>query len=87
MIAIIIISSFFGLFVHADVSYITGLNYPAGININSLGNVFISDNGHHCIRKVDTFGVKSTIVGLCGTNTNSFSGDGGPSNKCKIILP
>ena len=39
------------------------LNYPKGIAIDVSGNLYIADTGNHRIRKIDTKGIISTIVG------------------------
>lgn len=48
------------------------LNGPKGIHVDSLGNLYICDGDNHVIRKVDTFGNISTIV---GTGAEGFGGD------------
>ncbi len=49
---------------------------PDGIAIDGAGNLFICDAGNFRIRKVDTFGVITTIA---GTGIAGYSGDGGPA--------
>ncbi|MCD4744587.1 MAG: cadherin-like domain-containing protein, partial [Desulfobacteraceae bacterium] len=44
------------------------------IALDQLGNLYIADNGYHCIRKVDTSGIITTVA---GTGEEGFSGDGG----------
>ena len=39
---------------------------PAGIAVDSSGNVFVADTGNHTIRKITSGGVVSTIAGLPG---------------------
>jgi sugar lactone lactonase YvrE len=48
------------------------------------GNVFISDNGNHRVRKVDPFGV---INNFAGNGENGFSGDGGPAKHARLSYP
>ena len=50
------------------------LNLPAGVAIDTQGNLFISDLGNTRIRKVDTNGI---IITVAGNGTNGYSGDGG----------
>ena len=50
---------------------------PEFLTWDNSGNLLISDNGNHCIRKIDASGVVTTIV---GTGVMGFSGDGGPAS-------
>jgi hypothetical protein len=52
------------------------LNSPHAVKVDDTGNVYIGDRYNFRLRKVDTFGVISTI---CGTGGCGFSGDGGPA--------
>ena len=49
------------------------LNYPFGIAIDKIGNIFFADKYNNRIRKIDTFGIISTfasiIVGAGGNDT------------------
>jgi len=57
---------------HADSAF---LSDTYGITVDASGNVYISDEGHNLIRKVDaTTGI---ITVFAGTGTIGFSGDGG----------
>lgn len=60
------------------------LNTPQGLALDTLGNLYISDQKNSKIRKVDIYGVITTIAGagLAGS-----SGDGGPAEKAKINYP
>jgi uncharacterized protein (TIGR03437 family) len=60
------------------------LSQPAGVAVDSSGNVYIADFGNYTIRKVDTSGKISTIA---GTGAAGYSGDGGPANKAALALP
>jgi sugar lactone lactonase YvrE len=42
---------------------LAAINHPQGIAVDSLGAVYIADTGNNRIRKVDSAGVISTIVG------------------------
>ena len=59
-------------------------HYVYGVAVDSSGNVFIVDEFNHCIRKVNTAGIISTIAGL---GTPGFSGDGGPSSAAQLNTP
>lgn len=50
--------------------------YPHGIAVDAAGNVYVSDNNNHTIRKITPGGVVGTIGGLAGT---SGSADGAAS--------
>jgi uncharacterized repeat protein (TIGR02543 family) len=43
-------------------------NGPAGIAVDSSGNVFVADSWNHTIRKITTNGSVSTYAGLAGTS-------------------
>jgi sugar lactone lactonase YvrE len=48
---------------------------PSGLAVDDQGNVFVTDEGNHAIRKVTTLGVVTTIGGTPGvTGTNSGVG-------------
>lgn len=60
------------------------LNYPRGIDIDTAGNIYISDESNERIRKVNTSGIISTIV---GNGTSGFSGDGGQASVAELNTP
>jgi hypothetical protein len=60
------------------------LNRPAGIAVDTLGNLFIADADNDVIRKVDTAGIITTVV---GNGTPGFGGDLGPVNGCNLHTP
>lgn len=39
------------------------LNYPMGLCLDSFGNLYITDQGNNRVRKIDTNGIISTLVG------------------------
>ena len=61
-----------------------GLNRPDGIATDGAGNVYITDLGNNCIRKVDASGTITTIV---GNGTLGYSGDGGPATAAELYSP
>ncbi|MGZ3863778.1 MAG: NHL domain-containing protein [Bacteroidia bacterium] len=60
------------------------LNYPEGIAVDALGNLYISDKLNERVRKVSTSGIITTIV---GTGTQSYSGDGGLATSATMYYP
>ncbi|MEK6590028.1 MAG: hypothetical protein AABZ11_05040, partial [Nitrospinota bacterium] len=60
------------------------LNYPNGIAIDKLGNLFIADSSNHRIRKVTPDGIITTIA---GNGTAGYSGDGGLANSARLNYP
>lgn len=57
---------------------------PAGVAVDSNGNVYIADYGNSTVRKVDA---KGNITTIAGTGVWGFSGDGGPANKAMLGAP
>ena len=57
---------------------------PAGVAVDSAGNVYITDVSNHRIRKVDSTG---TIITIAGTGEFGFSGDGGPAVEAELRSP
>ena len=61
---------------------------PTGINIDTIGNLFIADTLNHRIRKVDTFGIISTLAGLgYAPDVGKFSGDNGDATLADLNRP
>jgi uncharacterized protein (TIGR03437 family) len=55
-----------------------------GLAVDALGNLYIADDGHHRIRKVDSSGIITTVA---GTGTQGYSGDNGPATKAQLWRP
>jgi trimeric autotransporter adhesin len=61
------------------------LNQPAGLAVDSSGNVYIADSNNSVIRKVNPQGVISTVAGTGGTE--GYAGDGGAATKAALMAP
>ena len=57
---------------------------PSGIAIDNTGDIYFADDGNHCIRKIDTSGIITTIA---GTGAAGYGGDGGPSTSALLNTP
>jgi len=60
------------------------IDNPYGITVDSKGNLYIADYSNHCIRKVDTAGIISTVA---GNGVAGFDGDGGPATAAQLNWP
>ncbi|MCW3122383.1 MAG: hypothetical protein JWQ38_1875 [Flavipsychrobacter sp.] len=61
------------------------LNHPYGIATDSMDNIYIAELGNSCIRKVNRFGIISTVAGM--PISMGFSGDGGPATAALLNQP
>ena len=60
------------------------LNGPAQIAIDIDGNLYIADEVNNRIRKINTLGVITTVV---GNGTQGYSGDGGQATDAELSSP
>ncbi|MBI1922332.1 MAG: chitobiase/beta-hexosaminidase C-terminal domain-containing protein [Geobacter sp.] len=61
------------------------LKYPAGLTMDSAGNLFIADSSNNHIRKVDAAtGIISTVA---GSGSAGFAGDGGAATAASLRYP
>ncbi len=61
------------------------LNYPHGVTVDSVGNIYIADRDNHRIRKVTvSTGIITTVA---GTGSTTFSGDNGPASSAALYKP
>ena len=61
------------------------LYFPAGVAVDSAGNLYIADSGNNCIRKVAAgTGVITTVA---GNGTMGYSGDNGPAIAASLYSP
>jgi trimeric autotransporter adhesin len=67
-----------GLAVNAQV------HHPSDVFVDGAGNIYIADTDNHCIRKVDTAGIITTVA---GDGLQGDSGDGGPATSAKLRHP
>jgi hypothetical protein len=60
------------------------LNRPAGVFMDSLGKLFITDNNNHRVRLVDTNLIITTIA---GTGLSTWNGDNFPALSTNLLYP
>jgi hypothetical protein len=61
------------------------LNLPSGVAVDTSGTIYFTDYYNHCIRKINTAGIISTIAGT--PTISGYSGDGGLATAAKMRLP
>lgn len=62
----------------------TGLNSPAGLALDAAGNLYIADQYNHCIRKVSTAGIITTVA---GNGSTTYNGDGIAATSAGLFNP
>jgi len=60
------------------------LNIPAGLAVDSVGDLFIADFGNNRVREITDDGSIHTIA---GTGALSNTGDGGPASSAAVLAP
>lgn len=55
-----------------------------GVAVDAAGNLYIADDGHHRIRKVNPSGIITTVA---GTGSQGYSGDGGAATGAQLYRP
>jgi trimeric autotransporter adhesin len=60
------------------------LNSPEGVTVDSVGNIYIADSDNHCIRKVSSDGIITTIAGSAEW---SYSGDDSRAASAELRRP
>ena len=61
-----------------------GLSAPCAVAVDAAGNLFIADQNHARIRKVDAWGIITTVA---GGGANTYGGDGGPARRAGLAAP
>ena len=56
-----------------------------GLAVDTVGDLFISDNGNDCVRRVD--GATHVITTYAGNGVWGYSGDGGPATSAELRGP
>jgi hypothetical protein len=60
------------------------ISRAGGMAIDKAGNLYFSDVGNNCIRKVDTHNIITTVA---GNGTAGYSGDGGAATSAELNEP
>ncbi|MCY3870861.1 MAG: FG-GAP-like repeat-containing protein [Gemmatimonadetes bacterium] len=63
------------------------LRSPAGLAVDQRGNIYIADTDNHRIRKVDSNGIITTVVGSGDPDQGAFGGDGGRATQARLNRP
>lgn len=69
---------------------LAGLNLPTSVHVDNLGYVYIADTFNNRVRRVDPFGIITTIAGSGGAGFSAIgglSGDGGPATEALLRGP
>jgi trimeric autotransporter adhesin len=61
------------------------MDFPAGIAIDALGNLYIADNANNRIRKV--IAATGIITTVAGNGVPAYGGDNGPATQASLGLP
>lgn len=72
-----------GDFGDGDSATAAELAAPAGLALDSSGNLYIADSGNNRIRTVSS----GTISTIAGNGTPGYSGDGGPATEAELDNP
>ena len=57
---------------------------PSGVSLDYFGNVYITELGGSCVRKVNSTGIINTIAGV---GIPGYFGDGGPATDAELKYP
>jgi hypothetical protein len=73
-----------------DKAQLVALDLPSSVVLDDAGNVFIADQANQVVRRLDTDGIVTTVVGSCPKggfgcpDGVGYSGDGGPATEAKL---
>jgi sugar lactone lactonase YvrE len=71
-------------FTEGAVATAVALSNPAGLAVDSAGNLFIGERGLNRVLKVTPAGIVTTVA---GTGQSGYSGDGGPATQAQTNTP
>ncbi len=60
------------------------LSGPCGVSVDTMGNIYFSDQLNNVIRKVSVSGIITTIA---GTTSGGYGGDNGPATRARLNTP
>ena len=60
------------------------LNYPVGVALDGVGNLYIAESDQNRILRVDGAGILTTVA---GTGESGYGGDGGPAAAARVDSP
>ncbi len=60
------------------------LNHASSLTVAKDGTIYVADLLNHVIRKIDTLGIITTVI---GNGTPGFSGDGGLPKNAELYYP
>ncbi len=60
------------------------INYPCGIAVDNMGNIYFGDLRNNRVRKIDNTGI---IVTIAGTGDTANNGDGGAATSAAVFHP
>lgn len=60
-------------------------DHPANIALDGAGHLYVADQNHHRIARIDL--ADGTVATVAGTGTPGFGGDGGPATAARLHLP
>jgi sugar lactone lactonase YvrE len=63
------------------------VSYPTDVAFDHNGNLYISDQYCHCVRKVSPQGIISTAAGIKAGGNGRYGGDGGPASSAFLNEP
>ncbi len=54
---------------------------PEGIAVDGFGNVYVADTGNHVIRRINTLGIVTTVIGSFGNQGSNANNSPGPTAR------